>query len=126
VLEQETASSERTPAGTLCEVQPIPPSLLVKMFGPPTEVQFDPSTQAIEESTGPGVPRSFHWAPPSVVSMTWEPTATHDVSVTQVMPLSALMPTGGVCVVHIPPPLVVLRMATPGPPEDDPTAVQSD
>jgi hypothetical protein len=48
----------------------------------------------------------------------------HDVALTQEMPLSALTPGGGVWVVHVPPPLLVLRMATPGPPEDEPTAVQ--
>jgi hypothetical protein len=79
----------------------------------------------MEESVGPGVPRSFQWVPPSDVSMTWEPTAMHDVVLTQETPLSALTPAGGVWVVQVPPPLLVPRIATPGPPEDEPTAVQS-
>jgi hypothetical protein len=41
------------------------------------------------------------------------------------MPLSAMIPLGGIWLDHASPPLVVLRIATPGPPEEDPTAVQS-
>jgi hypothetical protein len=41
------------------------------------------------------------------------------------MPLSAVMPLGEVWLDHVAPPLDVLRIATPGPPDEEPTAVQS-
>jgi hypothetical protein len=40
------------------------------------------------------------------------------------IPLSALIPAGGVLGSQVPPPSVVFTMATPGPPEEEPIAVQ--
>ena len=73
-----------------------------------------------------GVPRSFHVVPPSVVSITSEPTATHDVSLEHETPfrLASEGTTVGGC--QRVPPSVVLRMAAPGPTEEEPTAVQYD
>jgi hypothetical protein len=95
------------------------------MFDPPTAVQVFVFRHATAERVPACDPRSFQCEPPSVVSMTWDPTARHDTAVVQKMPLRVPAATGGVCGVQVLPPSVVLRMAAPGPAEDEPTAVQS-
>jgi hypothetical protein len=95
-LEHDTVSSKCTPLGTLCGIQLRPPSLVVKMLGPPTALHASTSTHEMEESVAPTDPRSFHCVPPSDVPITCEPTAKHVVALTHAIPLSVLMPAGGV------------------------------
>jgi hypothetical protein len=95
------------------------------MLRPPTAVQFVVLMQLMASNGVPtGSPRSVQVEPPSAVLTTWDPVATHVVSLEQEMPSRLVVETGTVCGVHLPPPFVVFRMAAPGPPDDVPTAVQ--
>ena len=125
-LAQATPKREPTLDGTDSLVQAVPPSVVSMMFAPPTAVHVEALIQLTEfKAVAPGgVPRSFHWDPPSVVPMTCDPAAKHVVSLTQEMPLREVAPAGGVCGVQVDPPFVVSKITAPGPTEDRPTAVQ--
>jgi hypothetical protein len=126
-LAQDTPTREPTPAGAASVLQPDPPSVVVKMVVPATAVHVDELMQLREASVdAAGVPRSFHVVPPSEVLITSDPTATHDVALEHETPsrLTTEGRTVGGC--QVAPPFVVLRMAAPGPTEDEPTAVQFD
>ena len=93
---------------------------------PPTAVQLLALMQLIAK--GWWRRRGPHVAPlraPSVVVITCEPTAMHDVSLEHAMPLRPATPVGTDWGVHVVPPLVVLRIDADGPPDEEPTAVQS-
>ena len=106
-------------------VQEAPPLVVLTMLVPPTAVHVDALMQLTEvKVVAPaGVPRSFHCVPPLSVPMTWDPVARQVVAVEQEMP-SRTVPDGAVCGTQVPPPFVVLRIAAPGPPAEEPTAVQ--
>jgi hypothetical protein len=95
------------------------------MLVPPTAVHVDELMQLTEVKVvePAGAPRSFHCEPPLVVPITRDPVPRQVVSVEQEMP-SRVVPDGAVCGTQVPPPLVVLRIAAPGPPAEDPTVVQ--
>jgi hypothetical protein len=61
--------------------------------------------------------------PPLSVPITRDPVARQAASVEQEMP-SRLVPDGALCGTQVPPPFVVPRIAAPGPPAEEPTAVQ--
>jgi len=96
------------------------------MLVPPTAVQLLGVMQSTEVRTvaPAGLPRSFQSEPPSAVTITWEPVARHVASLEQEMPPRLATPLGTVCGLHVLPPLVVWRIAAPGPPDEEPTAVQ--
>jgi hypothetical protein len=125
-LAHATPKREATPDGADSLVQLVPPSAVPTMFAPPTAVQVEELMHAMESrGVAPvGVPRSFHWDPPSVVSMACDPTAKHVASLTQEMLSREAAPAGGVCGVQVDPPFVVFRIAEPGPLEDRPTTLQ--
>ena len=66
-LAQATPAREPTPAGAAALLQPVPPSVVVRMVVPPTAVQVDELMQLREAKfvDPAGVPRSFHVVPPS-------------------------------------------------------------
>ena len=121
----ETPERDPTPSGAARSVQETPPSDVLRMLAPPTAVQLDELMQLTEVKTvdPAGTPRSFHCDPPFEVPITWDPVARQVVSVEQEMPSRAI-PDGAACGVQVLPPFVVLRIAAPGPPEDEPTVVQ--
>lgn len=121
----ETLESDPTPNGAATSVQKTPPSDVLRMLDPPTAVQLDELIQLTEVKTvePAGAPRSFHFDPPFEVPITWDPVARHVVWDEQEIP-SRLIPDGAAWGVQVLPPFVVLRIAAPGPPEDEPTAVQ--
>jgi len=96
------------------------------MLSPPTAVQLVVLIQLTEDSTVPpaGLPESSHSDPPSVVTITCEPVATHVVSLEHEIPSRFTTPGGTVPGVQVVPPSDVARMAPVGPPDDEPTAVQ--
>ena len=125
-LAHDTSMRAATPAGTVCPTQLAPPSAVTEIAPDPTTVQAVALMQLTPVSMVPaGLPRSFHCEPASVVATTAEPVATHDVSVLHDTAFSVVTPAGTLCGDHVVPPLTVEMMATPGPVEDTPTAVQS-
>src|ERR1700728_4817582 len=98
------------------------------MLAPPTAVQVDVLMQLADtKAVAPaGVPRLFHWEPPSVVPITTDPVARQVASLEQEIPSSAVAAAGTVCGVQVDPPSVVFRITDPGPTEDKPAAVQSE
>ena len=93
---------------------------------PPTAVHIDALMQLTDSRVVPpaGVPRSFHWEPPSVVLITWDPVARQVVSLAHEMPLSVVAAAGGVCGRPDGSAISVVRITAFGPPEDAPTTVQ--
>jgi hypothetical protein len=63
--------SALTPDGPDWVLQLAPPSVVVTMLAPPVAVHVVPLMQlmALRAVDPAGAPRSFHWEPPSVVSM---------------------------------------------------------
>ena len=73
-LAQDTPTREPTPAGAASVLQPVPPSVVVKMVVPATAVHVDELMQLREANVdATGVPRSFHVVPPSEVLITCGP-----------------------------------------------------
>jgi hypothetical protein len=125
VVTHDTPERDPTPDGGAMVVQEAPPLVVLTMFVPPTAVHVDALMQLTEVKVvePAGVPRSFHCEPPLSVPIAWDPVARQVVSVEHEMP-SRAVPDGAVCGTQVPPPLVVLRIAAPGPPAEEPTAVQ--
>src|ERR1700727_1845281 len=98
------------------------------MLEPPTPVHVDELMQLTDTKVvvPAGVPRSFHWEPPSVVLITTDPVARQVVSLEQEMASSAVAAAGTVCGGQWDPPSVVLRITDPGPTDDKPATVQCD
>ena len=96
------------------------------MLDPPTAVQSVALMQLTEESVVPpaGLPKSPQCEPPSVVAITWEPVATHVVSLVHEMPSRVATLGKFAGGTQVAPPSEVERMAAVGPPDDEPTAVQ--
>ena len=125
VVTHDTPERDPTPDGGAMEVQDAPPLVVLMMLVPPTAVHVDALMQLTEVKVvePAGVPRSFHCEPPLLVPIAWDPVARQVVAVEQEMPLRTV-PDGAVCGTQVPPPFVVLRIAAPGPPAEEPTAVQ--
>jgi hypothetical protein len=125
-LAQATAKREPTPAGTVWPAQFDPPLVVTTMLVPPTAVHVNELMQLTETNgvAPAGVPRSFHWEPPSVVLITCGPVAKHVVSLEQETPSSVVAAIGAICGTHVDPPFEVFKITALGPPDDKPTAVQ--
>jgi hypothetical protein len=125
-LAQATPRREATPDGARPLVHPVPPSVVVRMLAPPTAVHVDVLMQLIDckAVAPPGVPRSSHMEPPSVVPTTSDPVAKQVVSLAHETPLRTVAAAGGVCGTQVDPPFPVARITPPGPTDDTPTAVQ--
>jgi hypothetical protein len=123
-LAHDTASRS-APLNDARVVQFAPPSDVARTSWEATAVQDDVLMQSTDRRVAGlvGVPWSCQVDPPSVVVTTWEPTAVHVVVFAHEMPLIDT-PAGAAWGFHVVPPLVVRRMAAPGPPEEMPTAVQ--
>ena len=125
-LAQATPKREPTPDGTDWLAQLDPPSVVTTMLVPPTAVHVNGLMQLTDSNgiAAAGVPRSFHWEPPSVVLITCDPVARQLVSLEHEIPLSVVAVAGGDCGTQVDPPFEVFKITALGPPEESPTAVQ--